>query len=212
MIFTISLLLLPVINAIYAPQRVACPGNNTEFIQQPSVPWSLRPDENVWLQRRSSNARYAWTRLNGDWCSNSNCYVSDLSESNVPRLGIAISGGGFRAAIHGAGILSMLANQSQPSNANETFRGLYDAALYLSGSSGSSWLIGGIYQEPTMEALPDLWEMIQGWELQRSVLLPENSFLRSVSSYRRFNNQIDEKEELGFETTLTDILGRLLRY
>jgi hypothetical protein len=68
-------------------------------------------------------------------------YVSGFLKSGcsdtLPKFAIATSGGGYRAAIFGAGVLNTLDARSS----NKTgLNGLLQAATYLAGLSGGSWL------------------------------------------------------------------------
>ena len=55
----------------------------------------------------------------------------DVDETDLPRIGMAFSGGGFRAMITTLGFLA---------SAKES--GLLDATLYMAGVSGATWAIG----------------------------------------------------------------------
>lgn len=57
-----------------------------------------------------------------------------------PRIGMALSGGGFRAMLTGAGVMKAFKRES--TTPTDSFRGLLDASLYISGLSGGSWAIG----------------------------------------------------------------------
>ena len=51
--------------------------------------------------------------------------------STPPRVGLAFSGGGYRAMLTGAGVLSAMADN-----------GLMNSSLYISGLSGGAWTVG----------------------------------------------------------------------
>jgi lysophospholipase len=63
--------------------------------------------------------------------------LSALNSSSFPKIGVAISGGGYRAAQYGAGVLSALDARNQSGKAAGT-GGLLQVTSYLSGLSGAS--------------------------------------------------------------------------
>ncbi|KAG6373883.1 acyl transferase/acyl hydrolase/lysophospholipase [Boletus reticuloceps] len=84
-------------------------------------------------------------------------YVSSIlsgSSSETPNFGIATSGGGYRAAIFGAGVLNALDGRNASSN-SAGLGGLLQAATYTTGLSGGSWLLTSLAQAnfPTIQEL-----------------------------------------------------------
>lgn len=65
--------------------------------------------------------------------------------SDVPRIGIAISGGGYRALMNGAGAIAAFDNRTANATGQGQLGGLLQATTYLSGLSGGSWVVGSIY-------------------------------------------------------------------
>lgn len=76
-------------------------------------------------------------------------YIDSISSngSALPRIGIAISGGGYRALMNGAGAIAAFDNRTANSTGAGQLGGLLQAATYLSGLSGGSWLVGSIYTQ-----------------------------------------------------------------
>ncbi|KAF7332298.1 Lysophospholipase [Mycena kentingensis (nom. inval.)] len=82
-------------------------------------------------------------------------YVEDfLTSDALPTVGIATSGGGFRAAIFGAGVLNALDGRNTSSVKSGT-GGLLQTATHLAGLSGGSWLVTSLTQAnfPTIQHL-----------------------------------------------------------
>ncbi|KAJ6625147.1 lysophospholipase [Mycena sp. CBHHK59/15] len=83
-------------------------------------------------------------------------YVEKILESKnlLPTVGIATSGGGYRAAIFGAGVLNALDGRNSSSVKKGT-GGLLQAASHLAGLSGGSWLVTSLAQAnfPTIQHL-----------------------------------------------------------
>jgi lysophospholipase len=63
----------------------------------------------------------------------------------LPRIGIAISGGGNRAMMNGAGAIAAFDNRTTSSADKGHLGGILQAATYLSGLSGGSWVVGSLY-------------------------------------------------------------------
>jgi len=59
----------------------------------------------------------------------------------VPRVGIAVSGGGYRAMLNGVGVLQAFNGSDHNAVTNGT-GGLLDSALYTTGLSGGAWAVG----------------------------------------------------------------------
>lgn len=148
-------------------------------------------------------------------------YVSSiLTGSALPRLGIATSGGGYRAAIFGAGILNALDGRNASSSTVGT-GGLLQAASYLSGLSGGSWLVTSAVQAN----FPLMQEVIfgpqngsgavnptgyGGWNTALDILLPSNSTAEVQEFYFNITQEIGGKFAAGFPVTITDFWTRLL--
>ncbi|KAJ7023454.1 lysophospholipase [Mycena alexandri] len=83
-------------------------------------------------------------------------YVEEILESRtqLPTVGITVSGGGARAAIFGAGVLNAL-DERNSSSAKKGTGGLLQSATHLAGLSGGSWLVTSLAQAnfPTMQHL-----------------------------------------------------------
>ncbi|KAJ7461281.1 lysophospholipase [Mycena galericulata] len=83
-------------------------------------------------------------------------YVESILESKeqLPTVGISTSGGGYRAAIFGAGVLNAL-DARNSSSVKKGTGGLLQAATHLAGLSGGSWLLTSLVQAnfPTIQHL-----------------------------------------------------------
>jgi lysophospholipase len=78
-------------------------------------------DSNAWLDQHAKNA------------------------SALPNIGIAASGGGYRAMLNGAGALAAFDSRTINSTNKGHIGGLLQSATYFAGLSGGSWLLGSIY-------------------------------------------------------------------
>ena len=78
---------------------------------------------------------------------NSDDYLrgATANSSALPNIGLAISGGGYRAMLNGAGALAAWDARSSGSDADGNLGGLLQSSTYLSGLSGGGWLVGSLY-------------------------------------------------------------------
>lgn len=122
----------------YAPNtNVACPDiTNTQFVRQwTSETQSLNPGELEYIQTRNKSViRDAWSSWLGDG-SQLGYNISSFNDTGFPTIGIAVPGGGLRAALYGAGCLSALDARNESALAAGT-GGLLQVASYITGLSG----------------------------------------------------------------------------
>jgi lysophospholipase len=97
---------------------------------------SLNANEQAYVtQREATVIRQAWA----DWIGDGSALGYDLSKfnNNYSRVGIAVSGGGYRAAQYGAGVLSGLDARNDSAKAAGT-GGMLQVTSYISALSGAS--------------------------------------------------------------------------
>jgi lysophospholipase len=68
-----------------------------------------------------------------------------INASALLNIGIAVSGGGYRALMNGAGAIAAFDNRTTNSTLQGHLGGLLQASTYVSRLSGGSWLVGSIY-------------------------------------------------------------------
>ena len=97
---------------------------------------SLHPSEAAYVNTRLATViPNEWKNWVGDG-SGIGYNLSAFNNSSFPKIGIAISGGGYRAAQYGAGVLSGLDARNDSAKQAGT-GGLLQVASYLSGLSGA---------------------------------------------------------------------------
>lgn len=76
-----------------------------------------------------------------------NSYMDSLinNATALPNIGIAFSGGGYRALMNGAGAIAAFDNRTTNSTSQGHLGGLLQASTYISGLSGGSWLVGSLF-------------------------------------------------------------------
>ncbi|KDQ08020.1 hypothetical protein BOTBODRAFT_148881 [Botryobasidium botryosum FD-172 SS1] len=212
----------------------------TVNVQCPSIPLlrsvspsnqSLSPQEANYVDARASGLPSAWK----SWIKDPSALGYDLAAlggadgSRFPKVGIAVSGGGFRAAQYGAGVLSALDARNDLAVSAGT-GGLLQVASYMSGLSGGSWLLSSLtfHSFPTLHDLvlgnADTGGSLHGWILDAHLFFPaKTSFavppnpphlivsLNDNFLHRLFADVI-YKATVGFKVSLTDSWARALSY
>ncbi|KAG5421251.1 plb1 [Candida metapsilosis] len=139
-------------------------------------------------------------------------FVNDNAKDHNITIGLAFSGGGYRAMLCGAG--QLLATDDRYEGANDHgVGGLLQSATYISGLSGGNWLVGSLVMNNWLSVA----EIVNGsssiWPLEDSILNPSGIRIdKTIAYYYGLQEAVDAKEAVGFETTITDIWGRALSY
>jgi lysophospholipase len=124
----------------YAPVvNQPCPDVTTDPLLRTFTPMnqSLHPGEEEYVNSRLSTViPNEWQNWVGDG-SAIGYNLSSFNSTGFPKIGIAVSGGGYRAAQYGAGVLSALDARNESAKAAGT-GGLLQVTSYLSGLSGAS--------------------------------------------------------------------------
>ncbi|ODQ78664.1 hypothetical protein BABINDRAFT_172025 [Babjeviella inositovora NRRL Y-12698] len=121
----------------YAPYTVLCP---TESLVRPAK--GLRREEEEYIANRQKLTQHSVRSFLHRVNITNFDYDGFLLQLAKPiTLGIAISGGGYRAMLTGAGVLAALDERTQASEGAGHLGGLLQSASYISGTSGGSWLI-----------------------------------------------------------------------
>jgi lysophospholipase len=187
----------------------------------------MSDEEASWLRSRREATiepmRDLLSRMNINGL-NTNNYIDNHRNnvSNLPNIGIAVSGGGYRAMLNGAGVLEAFDSRTPNSTSTGHLGGLLQSTTYLAGLSGGSWLVGSLYsnnytsvydiisQDSTDDESGDLWQfgntIFEG---------PDEGGIQlfdSVGYYASLVEDTEDKEDAGFNITITDYWGRALSY
>ncbi|KAK6197941.1 lysophospholipase [Scheffersomyces amazonensis] len=188
----------------YAPGSVTCPSGS---LTRKAI--GLSPKEVSWVEGRKTNTNAALATF----LENANLTdfdVQDFLSSNSPTIGLAFSGGGYRAMLTGAGELAAL--DSRTNSANNGLKGLLQASTYISGLSGGSWLVGSIALNDFISVDQILSENVL-WDLDSSILDPDGANVIYDSAYwATISAEIAAKQLAGFKVTITDLWARTLSY
>jgi lysophospholipase len=130
----------------YTPADVNCPATRPVIRSADT----LSDSETAWLKTRQAAIvdpmRDLLGRLNISGLD-TNAYVDKQKgvAGAMPVIGIAMSGGGYRALLNGAGALAAFDSRTPNSTSKGHLGGLLQSATYLAGLSGGAWLVGSLY-------------------------------------------------------------------
>ncbi|OCT54548.1 Lysophospholipase 1 [Cladophialophora carrionii] len=202
----------------YTPSFQNCPASRPVVRSAAS----LSPNETQWLQQRRNKTvtplRNLLNRLDIEGFD-AGQYIDTHSTnaSALPNIGIAVSGGGWRALMNGAGAIKAFDSRTVNNTGEGKLGGLLQSATYLSGLSGGSWLVGSIYIN-NFTTIGALQAQSSGsvYEFGNSVFEgPEESGLQIFNTaeyYADLVSDVNGKADAGFDTSLTDLWGRALSY
>ncbi|KAF2663834.1 lysophospholipase Plb3 [Microthyrium microscopicum] len=200
----------------YAPSVVACPAS----VPTVSSANALSPNETAWLASRRpksiSALRDFLSRANLSGFD-TNAYLDNhlSNPSNLPNLGIAFSGGGWRALTNGAGALAAFDIRTSNSTAKGHLGGLLQSATYVAGLSGGSWLLASNYYngfQPIESYLTGKNGLGSLWQFDTTILTGPRGLIHVASYFDDLTSSVGAKESAGFDITLTDYWGRALSY
>ncbi|KAM3526133.1 hypothetical protein NHJ13051_003627 [Beauveria bassiana] len=197
----------------YAPSEVTCPGTRP-FIRDSSSS-VLSPEEKAWLPiRRQETITHIKDFLKRAAIPNfdSAKYLDNVGSNStaLPNIGIAVSGGGYRAMLNGAGAIKAFDSRSTGSTDKGNLGGLLQSATYLSGLSGGGWLVGSIFTN-NFTTVQDAVASKDIWQFGESILEgPEN--IGIVDYYSTIIDELEKKRDAGFNRSITDIWGRMLSF
>ncbi|KAI9691098.1 MAG: Lysophospholipase 1 [Bathelium mastoideum] len=205
----------------YTPKEVDCPSDRPT-IRDAS---GLSPEETSWLPTRRNNTISAmkdlFSRLNVTGFD-AEGYINQNANnaSALPNIGIAVSGGGYRALTNGAGALAAFDNRTANSTQPGMLGGLLQSATYLAGLSGGGWLVGSLYVNnfTSVQAIQNTTTDISGslWQFGNSIFEGPATggiqVLDSAEYYTTLADEIGGKENAGYDITITDYWGRALSF
>ncbi|KDQ08024.1 hypothetical protein BOTBODRAFT_180172 [Botryobasidium botryosum FD-172 SS1] len=213
--------------ATYAPAHVPCPSDSLLRVFTPANQ-TLHPREAQYVDARLQDLPATWNKwIDVDALGYDLQSLGGDQGVNFPKVGIALSGGGYRAALMGAGVLSALDSRDDKAAAAGT-GGLLQVASYISGLSGGAWLLSSW----AFSSMPMMRELVlgsedgsnAGWITQADIFTPADadfpapgtnasaaSMLES-SYYDAMLAGVQDKATAGFNVSLTDVWSRALSY
>lgn len=203
----------------YAPATVDCPSTRPVIRNAARV----SPQESDWLRtRRANTAQPMMDFLRGSNIDgfDAPAYIEShrTNFTALPNVGIAVSGGGYRAMMNGAGFIAAADLRTPGATDKGGIGGLLQLSTYVAGLSGGGWLVGSIYANnfSTVTALRDGSQGSSVWKLDRSILQgPKEkglSIVNTASYWDDVHSAVETKADAGYNTTITDYWGRTLSY
>lgn len=198
----------------YTPGKVSCPEG--KLLRNAT---GLSHNETEWLKKRGPIAKDALqdflTRGTANFSSDSLVKKLFTDDENVPKIGIAASGGGYRAMLVAAGMVAAMDNRTIGAN-DHGLGGLLQGATYLAGLSGGNWLTTTLAWNnwtSVQEILNNLSDTNTSsiWNIENSILSPGGKNQTATNEiFGGITEQINGKVEAGFNATLVDVWGRAL--
>lgn len=182
----------------------------------------MSPDEIRWVQKRrqvaTTSLREFLVRINITGFD-AGSYVDQHADnlSDLPNIGLAFSGGGWRALMNGAGALKAFDSRTLNSTAEGHIGGLLQSATYIAGLSGGGWLVGSIYTNnftSVAAAIEDtsgsLWKF--GDNLLEGPATGGVQLFRTIEYWDNIIHDVRGKRKAGFDVSITDLWARALSY
>ena len=195
----------------YAPSHVACPpmpkGNQYVGLVRNASDHQLSPQEQDYLNRHRQQTQNGWAQwLNQVGLGNAlPGGTKQFLSKNQPRTGIAISGGGYRAMLHGLGVVQGFDSRNETAK-QRGVGGFLQLTDYVAGLSGGSWATGSM----AMNNWPTTQEQLQHfYNLDSNLVIPSND---KISFYHDLLKDVSAKKKANYPTAITDYWGRALSY
>ncbi|TFY63535.1 hypothetical protein EVJ58_g3197 [Rhodofomes roseus] len=198
----------------YTPTRVACPPDTSLVrLAGTGTSQSLNPSESAYVSSRQTLV------LPSAWQSYLTTVQQQIEAQNVSALPSYVSdilsaGGGYRAAIVGAGALNALDGRNASAIEAGT-GGLLQAATYITGLSGGNWLVTSLAQAdfPTLPELvfqPNDVSGWGGWNAEYSLASPTSNTVQGLAYDLGLITEIQGKLLAGYPVSIVDLWARIL--
>ncbi|ODV60388.1 lysophospholipase 1 precursor [Ascoidea rubescens DSM 1968] len=202
----------------FAPGKVSCPSEKRSFLRSSSY---LNTEEMRWVEERNkiTNAnlkkflKYSTSleKAGGNF-SVDDFFANYVEGQRAIKIGLAFSGGGYRAMLNGAGQLSAFDNRTTKAF-EKGLGGLLESTTYISGLSGGSWLVGTLILNnwTSVEEILLKREYSDIWDLKESILFPEGiNIFETIRNHKTVLEEVEDKRDAGYEISITDLWSRAL--
>lgn len=198
----------------YVPANVTC-DTDINLIRNASL--ALSQDEIAWLEKRNNFTSSALKDFLRRANFSNDSILDELFKNNdsTPHIGIGCSGGGYRAMLSGAGMLSAMDNRTNGSMVNG-LGGLLQSSTYLAGLSGGNWLTGTLAWNnwTSVQEIVNNFTMDDSiWDIEHSIINPGGiNIFSSGARWNHISDAVEAKQDAGFNVSLADVWGRALSY
>lgn len=139
-------------------------------------------------------------------------FINDNAATRNISIGLAFSGGGYRAMLNAAGQILALDDRYDKSN-SEGLGGLLQSSTYLAGLSGGNWLVGTLVLNNWLSVADIINDDNEIWDLEDSLFNPSGiNIYETAKYYLSIGNAVGAKQDAGYDTSITDIWGRALSF
>ncbi|GMM31388.1 lysophospholipase [Martiniozyma asiatica (nom. inval.)] len=201
----------------YAPAIVDCPSDidskkygflrEANDISQQESDWMDKRDNVTFDSLRTFLKDTEFTNFDSESFMDS---IANNASAQIPRIGLAFSGGGYRALLCAAGEIAGLDNRTI--GTAEHGLPLLDATSYIAGLSGGSWFLSSlVYNNWTsvQDIIDQNGQDDAIWDFNHNIITPHGYNIISNGGYwKDLDDWVDEKRDAGFEVALTDPWGR----
>ncbi|KAH7635013.1 lysophospholipase catalytic domain-containing protein [Sordaria sp. MPI-SDFR-AT-0083] len=200
----------------YAPAVVDCPKTKPTLRKA----LDLSKEEKDWVSTRRKNTIQPMrdllkrANING---FNAEAFMNEAAKniSQLPNVAIAVSGGGYRALMNGAGFVAAADNRIKDTTGAGGIGGLLQSSTYLAGLSGGGWLVGSLFSN-NFSSVESLLSENKVWDFENSIFKgPKEAGISTVNRIQYWSEvakEVAKKKDAGFETSITDYWGRALSY
>ncbi|CCH59338.1 hypothetical protein TBLA_0B05030 [Henningerozyma blattae CBS 6284] len=225
----------------YAPSVVDCPtvddydlqslnDTNPEKLALVRDANELSVNETKWVRQRNQLTEKAMLEflkratknftddsiLDSLFPANKNSSFSNNSLSSLsPKIGIAASGGGYRAMLAGAGMIAAMDNRTEGAN-EHGLGGLLQSSTYLAGLSGGNWLVGTLAWNnwtSVQDIINNMTAPDSIWDITNGFLSPGGNDTKATTArWSQILGAGSEKQKAGFPISIADYWGRALSY
>ncbi|PLW19872.1 hypothetical protein PCANC_05906 [Puccinia coronata f. sp. avenae] len=192
----------------YEPIKVRCRANFTVRVAGTGSDFLGHKEANYVAQKAAKSTSSWLTYLTQVGLSdfdiaNFTAGTPPVAGETLPNIGIAMSGGGIRALIGGAGVLDAFDNRN-PEAVDAGTGGILQLANYITGLSAGSWLLGS-WATSNFPRFTELNQTV--WKLTQT-----SSFISwdSVKRYPEAISRAKRKSKSGFPISLVDVQSFLL--
>ncbi|SMY29926.1 unnamed protein product [Zymoseptoria tritici ST99CH_1A5] len=177
----------------YVPTTISCP-RPAEGVSLIRSADSLSPDEQTYTDARLSKASEALSA----WLTKA---LPGVSTEQLPKLALALSGGGTKAGLTTAGAVYGLDGRE---SSDSSVAGLLQSMTYISALSGGSLTLSGMMANDFEQVSTLRTEL-----LQKSY---QNVFASVITNIAAVRAAVGNKTAAGYPATLVDIYGQGLSY
>lgn len=195
----------------YAPVNVTCPSH--KLVREAD---GISTNESAYLEQRhvltNKNLINFLEKVANLTDFDAEKFINDNTATHNISIGLAFSGGGYRAMLNAAGQILALDDRYDESN-SDGLGGLLQSSTYLTGLSGGNWMVGTLVLNNWLSVGDIVNHEKDIWDLEESIFNPNGINLYSTAKYYlSIGNALGAKRDAGFDTSITDIWGRALSF